>query len=251
VVNLPRNSTNAESRTATSGVINNNPQIMETKEVSVPQISYDIIESLIINGDLSKLDQKQKVEYYNKYCAALGLNPVTQPFSLLKLNGKEKLYCGREGTAQLSKVHEVSHEISSKETVNGVYIVTAKAITGSRYTTSTGAVSIEGLKGDALCNALMKAETKAKRRATLDLLGLGMLDDSEVNTIPGATTEDISHTVPTEQELIEDACLVLQRSTTADELKNAWSLIGREMQSHNDCIKVKEEMKQKLTPVQA
>jgi predicted transglutaminase-like cysteine proteinase len=35
---------------------------------------------------------------------------------------------------------------------------------------------------------MMKAETKAKRRATLDLLGLGILDESETETIPGATT---------------------------------------------------------------
>jgi hypothetical protein len=37
-------------------------------------------------------------------------------------------------------------------------------------------------------NAIMKAETKAKRRATLDLLGLGVLDESETESIPNATT---------------------------------------------------------------
>ena len=47
-------------------------------------------------------------------------------------------------------------------------------------------MSIGGLKGDALANGLMKAETKAKRRVTLSLCGLGMLDDSEVETIPNA-----------------------------------------------------------------
>ena len=36
----------------------------------------------------------------------------------------------------------------------------------------------------------MKAETKAKRRATLSICGLGLLDESEVETIPGA------HAVP-------------------------------------------------------
>jgi hypothetical protein len=59
--------------------------------------------------------------------------------------------------------------------------VTALASTpDGRTTESIGAVSIGNMKGDSLCNAMMKAETKAKRRATLDLLGLGMLDESEI-----------------------------------------------------------------------
>ena len=41
------------------------------------------------------------------------------------------------------------------------------------------------LKGDALANALMKCETKAKRRVTLSIAGLGWLDEIELATIPG------------------------------------------------------------------
>jgi hypothetical protein len=47
-----------------------------------------------------------------------------------------------------------------------------------------GAVSVQGLKGEALANALMKAETKAKRRATLSICGLGFLDETEIEDIP-------------------------------------------------------------------
>ena len=36
----------------------------------------------------------------------------------------------------------------------------------------------------------MKAETKAKRRVTLSICGLGMLDETEVETIPGARFDD-------------------------------------------------------------
>src|SRR5690606_14334225 len=39
---------------------------------------------------------------------------------------------------------------------------------------------------DELANALMKAETKAKRRATLSICGLGMMDESEIETVEGA-----------------------------------------------------------------
>lgn len=149
----------------------------------------EIISSLVLNGDLSKLTQTQKVSYYNGYCQRLGLDPLTQPFKLLRLNGKEILYCDRAGTQQLSKLHAVSHAITSRELIEaaGVYQVTAKAsLPDGRFTESIGAVNIANLKGDAYANAIMKAETKAKRRATLDLLGLGILDETEVETIPNA-----------------------------------------------------------------
>jgi len=65
-----------------------------------------------------------------------------------------------------------------------LYIVTAYVEDGKgRQDASTGAVCIKNLKGDDLANAIMKAETKAKRRATLSICGLGILDESETDTI--------------------------------------------------------------------
>jgi hypothetical protein len=121
----------------------------------------------------------------------MGLDPFTKPFDILRLNGKEVLYCTRSGTQQLNKLHKVSHLITSRDTnaEAGVYIVTSKAsLPDGRCTESIGAVNIAGLKGEAYANAIMKAETKAKRRATLDLLGLGVLDESEAESIHNATT---------------------------------------------------------------
>ncbi len=230
---------------------------MENQLTTTPNISYDILESLVLNGDLSKLDQKQKVEYYQKYCTALGLNPITQPFSILKLNGKEKLYCGREGTAQLSKVHNVSHDIVSTETQSGVYIVKAKASQNNRHTTSTGVVFIENLKGESLCNALMKAETKAKRRATLDLLGLGMLDETEVETIPGAKTEDVNYTDVTSsetknphpfmtiEEKIEEAKATLIVANK-DNFGTIWKSLSAEMQVNEEVLAYGKELSKSL-----
>jgi hypothetical protein len=120
----------------------------------------------------------------------MGLDPFTKPFDILRLNGKEILYCTRSGTQQLNKLHKVSHLITSRDTnaEAGVYIVTSKAsLPDGRCTESIGAVNIAGLKGEAYANAIMKAETKAKRRATLDLLGLGVIDESEAESIPNAS----------------------------------------------------------------
>jgi hypothetical protein len=153
----------------------------------------DIVANVILNGDLSKLSGTQRVEYYNGYCSRLGLDPYTKPFDLLKLNGREILYCTRSGAQQLNKLHNVSHQITSREIneMAGVYVVTARAsLPDGRFTESLGAANINGLKGDAWGNAAMKAETKAKRRATLDLLGLGVLDETEIETIPAAKKTD-------------------------------------------------------------
>jgi len=153
--------------------------------------STSIANQLILQGDLSKLSAGDKVRYYNGYCERMGLDPFTKPFDILRLNGKEVLYCTRSGTQQLNKLHKVSHLITSRDTnaEAGVYIVTSKAsLPDGRCTESIGAVNIAGLKGEMYANAIMKAETKAKRRATLDLLGLGVLDESEAETIPNATT---------------------------------------------------------------
>ncbi len=50
---------------------------------------------------------------------------------------------------------------------------------------SIGAVPLPTSPADK-ANAMMKAETKAKRRVTLSICGLGMLDETEIETIAGA-----------------------------------------------------------------
>jgi hypothetical protein len=143
----------------------------------------------------------------------MGLDPYTKPFDLLRLKGREVLYCTRSGTQQLNKLHKVSHLITSRDTNTdaGVYIVTSKAsLPDGRCTESLGAVNIQGLKGEDYANAIMKAETKAKRRATLDLLGLGVLDESEAESIPNASKVAISAMVEAIPEMEVEAVEVVE-----------------------------------------
>jgi hypothetical protein len=87
-----------------------------------------------------------------------------------------------------------------------------------------GIVPIEGLKGDAKANAILKAITKAKRRVTLSMCGLGMLDESEVETIRGAeysTLEQMhGEAQPTEAEE-ERARAMVPDATNTRELAEA------------------------------
>lgn len=159
---------------------------MSNKELQQKEAA--VTASIIIDGDLSRLHPSDKVLYYRGYCERLGLDPFTKPFDLLRLNGKEVLYLTRSGAQQLNKMHGVSHQIISRELMQepGIFQVIARAtLPDGRFTESMSAVSIANLKGEAYCNALMKAETKAKRRSTLDLLGLGILSEEEAVTLPG------------------------------------------------------------------
>ncbi len=146
-----------------------------------------VIEQVLVQGDLAKLSTQHRVEYYNRVCESLTLNPLTRPFQYLQLNGKLILYATKDCTEQLRKRDGISITIVSRELVEGVYVVTARAQSASgRCDESIGAVAIDNLKGEAKANALMKAETKAKRRVTLSFAGLGMLDENEVSSIPDA-----------------------------------------------------------------
>ena len=115
----------------------------------------------------------------------MGLNPLTQPFAYLKLNGKLVLYALKGATEQIAAIHGISVTLGEVASIQGVVTVRAKATGPSgRTADATGVVSIEGLKGEALANAFMKAETKASRRAVLRYAGLGMLDETEAETVP-------------------------------------------------------------------
>jgi hypothetical protein len=153
----------------------------------IEPLSAAVMEKVLVGGDLSKLTSDERVRYYGRTCESLGLNPLTKPFEYITLNGKLTLYAKRDATDQLRSLRKVSITIVGREKVGDVYAVTARASTpDGRQDESIGAVATANLKGDALANALMKAETKAKRRVTLSIVGLGWLDESEIETIPGA-----------------------------------------------------------------
>lgn len=160
---------------------------MTTELTTVDSTPAALLEKVLVRGDLSTLSAAERLEFYQRTCDSLRLNMLTRPFAYITLNGKLTLYATRDATDQLRANNNVSVQITSRERLDEVYVVTARAtLPNGRTDESIGAVSIAGLKGDALANAIMKAETKSKRRVTLSIVGLGMLDETETETIPGA-----------------------------------------------------------------
>lgn len=156
-------------------------------------MNQELLSSIVLNGDLSKLNPMQLMQYYGYRCKQLGLDPSSQPFGILVLKGKKVLYPNKGCAEQLNKIYKISHVVVSTETVKDVYIVRVRAsMPDGQHCDNVGAVNIAGLTGDELANAIMKSETKGHRRSTLSLLGLGMTDETEIETIKGAQTIQLS-----------------------------------------------------------
>lgn len=166
--------------------------------------SPEVMEKVLLTGDLASLTPPQRLSYYESVCRALKLNPLTKPFEYITLNGKLTLYTRKDCTDQLRKIYNVSIKILSREIADGAIVVYSRAsLPGGREDESLGSVSCVypaqvktssgwrdhpkaglPLTGEDRANAMMKAETKAKRRVTLSICGLGMFDESETESMP-------------------------------------------------------------------
>jgi hypothetical protein len=161
-------------------------------DMTPPRIDTAVLlEHVIIRGDLSHLTAKEKTDYYARVCQSVGLNPLTKPFDFIQLNGRLVLYALKAATDQLRAIHKVSVVDMTENDWNGIYVVTTKVQNAEgRTDVAKAAVMLGNLQGDALCNAIMKAETKSKRRATLSICGLGCLSEDELDTIPASAKGD-------------------------------------------------------------
>ena len=191
----------------------------------------ELLEKVIIEGDLEKLSATERMEYYEKVCDSLGLNPLTRPFDYIKLSGKLTLYAKKDATEQLAKMHHVSIKLQPGRSIEGVYLVQATASTEYRSVDATGAVPIESLKGEAKANALMKAETKACRRAVLRLVGLGWLDETEVAAVPDAVPVVVD---PVTGEIVSPA---LAPSSTGEQAAGPSGAFQEALQALNEARK--------------
>ena len=156
------------------------------------------LHKFLFYGDLSSLGLQQQNEYMFMLAKSMDLNPWTKPFDLIP-NSKGKLfvYANKGCAAQLRHVRSISLEtiyegpLRLADKVNyGIYSVVVEATIpdercagGFRKLRNVGCVGgIDQLTGEALSNAIMKCYTKATRRVTLDICGIGFPDESELDS---------------------------------------------------------------------
>lgn len=153
-------------------------------------VNLKAYERAIVLGDLGTLSDEEKLAYYQAICESVGLNPLSKPFEFTVIRGKLALFANAGCAAQLRQLHGISVTDLRREFITDagllLVMVHVQDKTG-RTDVATGVVPFAANAGEVnvqdRANAIMAAETKAKRRATLSLCGLGMLDETEVESI--------------------------------------------------------------------
>lgn len=182
----------------------NNSHAATTQNNQTQTTQLSPLEKVWITGDLTPLTPEQRVQYYVARCERSGLDPATQPFEYMELQGKLVLYAKKTATDQLALQHKLSVTITEQGMMPGSsehYYARALVTSSDGRTTEDQAVlwlkkkffdkrkpfgsppEIVKLEGEDLSNAIMKCITKAKRRTIIAHTGLGMLDETEAETI--------------------------------------------------------------------
>jgi hypothetical protein len=150
----------------------------ETPELAAQ--AQEAINALVLKGDTSKLTLEQKTQYYSAVCSTVGLNPATRPFQFLTFQGKEVLYPDKSCAEQLRSLKAISlsgPKITFQDTL--IMVEVTATMRNGRTDTDYGIVDTTTNlnKGLSRGDAILKAVTKAKRRVTFSICGLGFLND--------------------------------------------------------------------------
>ena len=201
------------------------------------------MENMIIR-DLSSLNEQEQNTWAIEVCEKYKMDKLMCPISFIPNPKTNKIipYLNRAGSEQLIFNHKMKVTVSEPSFINNVCIVKATVIMPNGVINENiGCVNIEGLKGEALSNAIMKSTTKAKRRAVIGAVGLGLLDELEVEDIKytevkytANNNKPVTHVniVPAttkQEEEVTSAHVMLQ--TTTEGLNNLYKKLTAEKQN--------------------
>lgn len=157
-------------------------------------------------GDLSTLPEPEQDKILVKMCAHYGLDPVLRPFCIIPAQNKKIWYATKTATDMVAARDKLSRRFKDRRIDKELMIceIIMEISDGKRVEEGTAVVSLgefardpktgqiteRMLAGEGLANAIMRCETKAKRRATLAWFGMpdgtgG--EDIEVMSSPAAT----------------------------------------------------------------
>lgn len=186
---------------------------------SMIPVSQDAMKSIALHGDYSKVSDTDRVNIALNLCETFGLNPATVPFNWLKneKTGAISLYPNKSCAAGLASNRKLSVQVVKEGPImDTAYSVTVKVTEGDRVTEDVGVTSMSYFKkGDAntpgswqrvdgtgLADAVMKAHTKATRRAVLKHCGLSLPEEKEEEPL---VVVDTQVTVKTPAEVVKAA----------------------------------------------
>ena len=135
------------------------------------------------SGDLNGLTAVERKMYYIQMCDFYKFYWKAFPFDYIENDGKLKLYVNQTGCSHLRNRYQVSTKIKSREIIEGMWVITVEARRGNRTEEATGAASLFDKYGKTTpqlkANSLKKAETQARRRATLAICGFSDNDEDQ------------------------------------------------------------------------
>lgn len=138
--------------------------------------------------DLESLNETQRQDYLKAVCKHMGVPDNLNLVALIRQDdgeGPARLvaYAKRGATENVRNNLQINVISLTSQVVAGSIVFTATAVSKKtgRQEISTGSKYIEGATGKFLDDAIMTAQTRALRRVTLQFVGAGVLDESEVN----------------------------------------------------------------------
>lgn len=173
-------------------------------------------------GDLSTLPEPEQDKILVKMCAHYGLDPVLRPFCIIPAQNKKIWYATKAATDMVAARDGLTRKFKERRIDKELMIceIIMEITDGTRIEEGTAVVSLgefardpksgqiteRMMAGEALANAIMRCETKAKRRATLAWFGMpdgtgG--EDIEVVSSPAATLPAAKPVQPTATEVID------------------------------------------------
>ena len=153
----------------------------------------EVIEQLI-RGDVSSVPREALLRYVFTFCERVGISPLAVPFSLMKTQQGMQLVANRNFYDAVASKYSVSRECVGEGFFEGtkLYFTRYRATTpDGRVTEDMALVDTAGLNGKDLANAIMKAHTKGRNRVTRAHLGFPFPDETEAETVPGASVVSI------------------------------------------------------------
>jgi len=168
--------------------------------VADPEEAAGALAHILATGDLAQLSNQQRVAYYLALCSSLALNSLSRPFDWLLLDKRLVLYPNKSCAEQLRRNHQISVKVVRREMAGELYVVEVEGSTpdgrvdfASKYVPVTRWSERDGryvrLAGNDLANAYHKAETGAKRRLVLSMVGLAGLPDELTGAVRTVTVD--------------------------------------------------------------
>lgn len=164
------------------------PKETNGKKALVPQATNSLPAAVIqaqLYRDWKGTTEEQRVKACLELCHILGIPTPMNPFQFITMNNKLVLYAPNEAAQLIAESRRASVEVLNKyvDKERNIFVVEVQVSTPERRVQNFAAISLAGLTGQKLADAMMKCCTKAQRRTIFGAFGLSVSDEDDVQAV--------------------------------------------------------------------